>query len=238
MSYWRQLHQHVAEIGDAKAATMTARTIAEEKCIAFNLSIRQHSLVLLARALVNDTRVLILDKAMASVDYGTDSKIQRTITNEFKERVLYIAHKFEKTPRCKGSYLVYTRILQQPYAGPKSWKVSNNIIQLIIRVRFDDIPCTPHQVPPMHGCDGTKARCGLLWGSNTESNSGEVKATTSFSSTRGRESENESKNEWESKNENGWESENENENKNEWESENENENEWENEKQIGEQERE
>jgi ABC-type multidrug transport system ATPase subunit len=44
--------------------------------------------VSLARALVKDSKILILDEATASVDYETDRKIQDTITTEFHDRTI------------------------------------------------------------------------------------------------------------------------------------------------------
>lgn len=59
-----------------------------------NYSAGEKQLLALGRALVKDSRIIILDEATSSVDVETDAKVQQTIKTEFRtSTLLCIAHR-------------------------------------------------------------------------------------------------------------------------------------------------
>ncbi|CAG2102975.1 unnamed protein product [Medioppia subpectinata] len=88
-----------------------------------NLSAGQRQLVCLARALLRDTKILVLDEATAACDLETDSLIQSTIRDEFTgSTVLTIAHRL-------NTVLDYNRVIVLDKGVIVETDSPNNLLQ-------------------------------------------------------------------------------------------------------------
>ena len=60
-----------------------------------NLSAGECQLICLARAILKESKILLIDEATANVDHATDQMIQEVIAEKFRDRtILTIAHRF------------------------------------------------------------------------------------------------------------------------------------------------
>ncbi len=73
-----------------------------------NLSLGERQLISLARAVLFDAKILILDEATASIDTATEALIQETIEDLAKERtVIAIAHRLSTVKNAEKIYVLH-----------------------------------------------------------------------------------------------------------------------------------
>lgn len=88
-----------------------------------NLSIGQRQLFCLARALIKESKIVILDECTANVDMETDEMVQKCLRTDFaKSTVLAIAHRLD-------TIMDYDRILLLDHGSVVEFDSPTNLLQ-------------------------------------------------------------------------------------------------------------
>jgi ATP-binding cassette subfamily C (CFTR/MRP) protein 1 len=79
----------------AGGRTQPIKSLYEEVCAGgSNFSVGQRQLIVIARAMLAETNIVIMDEATASVDADTDARIQRVFRSEFSRATcITVAHR-------------------------------------------------------------------------------------------------------------------------------------------------